>query len=605
MVSFQTLDRAIHYFPLRLFLGGGFTAYVFFQVIPFVNSATIYPLSALLSLVNVNAAPVSGGLALGTSRAVIVLPILSRGVFYVFFVAYALVISAPMWVRIRAILFAVLTHVAFIFADFALICSLAGAGSLSGSAYLEASLLLDYLFGAIILTTFLYTTLLLPPRVSVKPIIKRSYWQENAIMLISLTFSMVIIFLYFQVLPIVGDSTGNGLASGAIFTALIPYNLLTYFGRQSRVPAWTEGDSIAKLPRISFLIPAYNEEGFIANCIRSIDEAAGEYKGVTDIVVVNDGSKDSTSARAHGAAEKCQNCPCLVVDQQNMGKGRALNNGLPHTKGDVVFRVDADSKVTKNAISLVSRRFADPLVGGLSGYLFPFDESSIWQKLFMIQGAEYIYYKIGDEVTDSIMIQPGAFSVFRKSCLVQLGGWAEGISGEDGDITLRVARLGYAHVVEEDAVVFSDAPGTLAELRKQRVRWNTATFHSRNRNLGMLKQNLGPRSNYSFPIEVLSKATGIIQFMLFSYMLAGSIAGVSVGFSALGFFGLFPINVLAVSLPFLIIPYIIYIWFLIRFRKSYLIKYLIFYQIYYDILLLFLIEVTGKLLPKQPPSQKR
>ena len=76
-------------------------------------------------------------------------------------------------------------------------------------------------------------------------------------------------------------------------------------------------------PKISFIIPAYNEEKSIAGTIESIQALDWPSKPF-DIIVVNDGSKDSTSEKVKPFLKK----GVRLLDQKNQGKATALNNGI-------------------------------------------------------------------------------------------------------------------------------------------------------------------------------------------------------------------------------------------------------------------------------------
>ncbi len=83
---------------------------------------------------------------------------------------------------------------------------------------------------------------------------------------------------------------------------------------------------------VSVLIPAYNEEQNIQATIQAVQSI----RKVTQIVVVNDGSKDQTGSRARETGVE-------VIDlAKNIGKGGALNYGLQYVKGDIIGLLDGD-----------------------------------------------------------------------------------------------------------------------------------------------------------------------------------------------------------------------------------------------------------------------
>lgn len=83
---------------------------------------------------------------------------------------------------------------------------------------------------------------------------------------------------------------------------------------------------------VTVMIPAYNEEDTIDKTVRS----AWSVKGVSQILVIDDGSRD-------GTAQAARRCGAQVLAlNKNSGKGGAINAGAPYVKGEVVLIIDAD-----------------------------------------------------------------------------------------------------------------------------------------------------------------------------------------------------------------------------------------------------------------------
>ena len=122
--------------------------------------------------------------------------------------------------------------------------------------------------------------------------------------------------------------------------------------------------SDAGKPLISVIIPAYNAEGCIENCIRSV--LTQIYKNL-EVVVVSDGSTDNTSAvcrKLRGADGRVR-----IVDQENKGLSGARNAGLAVAKGELMFFLDADDCIDADEIFALYEALvgsgADMAVGGM------------------------------------------------------------------------------------------------------------------------------------------------------------------------------------------------------------------------------------------------
>lgn len=96
---------------------------------------------------------------------------------------------------------------------------------------------------------------------------------------------------------------------------------------------------------VSIIVPAYNAEGSIAKCITSIIHQT--YKNI-EIIVVDDGSQDSTASIIDGLAKKHKNIKCF--HQVNSGVSKARNIGLNNTQGEYVYFVDADDFLEKDTL---------------------------------------------------------------------------------------------------------------------------------------------------------------------------------------------------------------------------------------------------------------
>ena len=101
---------------------------------------------------------------------------------------------------------------------------------------------------------------------------------------------------------------------------------------------------------LSFVLPAFNEEDFIENTLGMIDSVFRNRRLQYEIVVVNDGSRDETLARAMRYANKNMHVK-VVSYAKNLGKGYAVKAGFMQTTGDVVVFADSDMDIDLNTIS--------------------------------------------------------------------------------------------------------------------------------------------------------------------------------------------------------------------------------------------------------------
>ena len=101
------------------------------------------------------------------------------------------------------------------------------------------------------------------------------------------------------------------------------------------------------MTKLSIIIPAYNAEEYIENCLRSCvsqDLDATWY----EILVINDGSRDNTEELVNKFSEAHPNVQ--LITQENQGNGAARNTGVKHANGDYIYFLDADDYIAEDTL---------------------------------------------------------------------------------------------------------------------------------------------------------------------------------------------------------------------------------------------------------------
>jgi cellulose synthase/poly-beta-1,6-N-acetylglucosamine synthase-like glycosyltransferase/spore germination protein YaaH/peptidoglycan/xylan/chitin deacetylase (PgdA/CDA1 family) len=227
-------------------------------------------------------------------------------------------------------------------------------------------------------------------------------------------------------------------------------------------------------PSVTVVIAAYNEEKVVSRTIRAI--LANRYEPL-DIVVVDDGSKDGTSAEVTRAF--ADNPKIRLLHQENGGKASALNRGIAEAKGEIVIALDADTIFAKHTIAHLIRHFAEPGVGAVAGNVKVgnrINPLTYWQSI------EYITSQNLDRrayaVINSVTVVPGAVGAWRREAIRQADGFKTDTMAEDMDLTWRIRRMGWRIVNDADAIGYTEAPDTFRTLFGQRFRWAFGTLQS-------------------------------------------------------------------------------------------------------------------------------
>jgi glycosyltransferase involved in cell wall biosynthesis len=96
-------------------------------------------------------------------------------------------------------------------------------------------------------------------------------------------------------------------------------------------------------PHISLVVPVYNEAGNITPLLSAAVEVLHSFPGESEIVVVNDGSTDSTAAEIDAAIKRWPQLRALH-HSQNLGQATALLNGLREARGEFILTMDGDGQ---------------------------------------------------------------------------------------------------------------------------------------------------------------------------------------------------------------------------------------------------------------------
>ena len=272
------------------------------------------------------------------------------------------------------------------------------------------------------------------------------------------------------------------LVAAAIAFACPPYIFIfiTVFLGSVRLVHRRKINPTPERPPIEVIIPAFNEELNIAELLGTIDAAAERYDGPVRVLMCDDGSTDSTFQLASGAMAAFRHATGEVIKGNHTGKSGALNLALSRCRADFVYRIDADCLVHPDCfLYSVPHFLADPKVGMVGAFTLPKEPYETWidrMRMFeMIVG--FGMGRPASDVVDGVACVPGTFTGFRRDAAMAIGGFVEGMYGEDLDFTCAIARTGYRVEIDTRVRSYEDVPNTQRQLRIQRTRWNRGGHH--------------------------------------------------------------------------------------------------------------------------------
>lgn len=257
-----------------------------------------------------------------------------------------------------------------------------------------------------------------------------------------------------------------------LFILLIRY-FATLFMAYFYMTRYTLKETEGYYPFISIIVPVYNEGVVLTESIESLLDI--DYPNY-EIIIVNDGSTDNTSAIGESIVGYQKGRTGLVkvslINKANSGKAKALNAGIQYSEAQFVLCMDGDSQLTPNTLKLGIRHFIDPTIGAVAGNVKVQNRKHF---LTDLQALEYLeglnMARSAQGFLQMVNIIPGPIGLFRKSALRDAGFYSSDTFAEDADLTLKILAHNWKIVYEPNAIAYTEAPTTIYQLLKQRYRW--------------------------------------------------------------------------------------------------------------------------------------
>jgi cellulose synthase/poly-beta-1,6-N-acetylglucosamine synthase-like glycosyltransferase len=312
------------------------------------------------------------------------------------------------------------------------------------------------------------------------------------------------------------------LLTVAILWLMIFYQLfftfmgLLYRSRSHKEKQELEGGEDQKLPPVSILIPAHNEERVIVKTLESL--CALDYPADRmEIIVINDGSSDATAVlvRKYGRRDSRVRLLDVPKEESAQGKSHALNLGLKETRHEIIAVYDADNTPEPESLRyLVLNLIKNPKLASTFGkfrtrnkrknLLTRFINLETLSFQFMFQAGRYLLFKTA--------ILPGTNFVIHKKALIECGSWDEDALTEDTELSIRLYQADYEIKFVLYAVSWEEEPEQWGTWIRQRTRWVRGNFY-------ILRKYLFVSSR----IEKLSLIFELVYLFLLYYLFLFSI----------------------------------------------------------------------------------
>lgn len=281
--------------------------------------------------------------------------------------------------------------------------------------------------------------------------------------------------------------------------------------------------SIPKLTKnysLTVLIPSFNEGQTIKDTIEHI--FASDYKGLKQVIVINDGSSDNTKEVVEKLLKKFKGLK--LINKKNSGKADSLNYALNFVKTDLVAVIDADSYPNKNAFSRLCGFFDDKKVGVVTAACTPRNRKKLLERLQSIEYKVIAFTRKLLEYIDSIYVAPGSLSIYRTHALKGIGGFDIKNMTEDIESTWHMLRKNWKVKMCLAATVTTTVPNKISPWFKQRVRWSIGGLQVLNKYKShILKENM--LGYFVIPFFFFGLFLSLIGFLIMAYLLGKKFIG--------------------------------------------------------------------------------
>lgn len=297
-------------------------------------------------------------------------------------------------------------------------------------------------------------------------------------------------------------------------------------------------------PSITFLVPAYNEEDHIEDCLDSL--LAMEYpEDKMEIFAINDGSKDSTLEKMKQYSDEI-----TIIDKENSGKASSMNYALEKVETELVASMDGDSQPRPDYLKRMVTYFQEDGVTGVTPTMKVENPETWAQRVIWMEYIYNLFLRKLFSIFDAQFVMPGPGSVYDTDHLKEIGGWDEETLTEDMEVVFRMIENGAKIRNSTNAFVDTHAPRDMKGLFRQRSRWYRGNLNNaiRYRNV-FFNPKFGNFGMIVLPFNLIWAGLVLFIFTHFGYRISSSLFNFAADIATYGLnFGMPSLTVQSLSL---------------------------------------------------------
>lgn len=235
-------------------------------------------------------------------------------------------------------------------------------------------------------------------------------------------------------------------------------------------------DELMLLPKVTIQLPIYNEKYVVERLLDAVSKI--DYpKDKLEIQILDD-STDETTAIINAKLSTIDTSKLdikLIHRQDRVGfKAGALQHALPLAKGEYIAIFDADFIPEPSFLLNTIARFEDAGVGAVQtrwGHINR-DYSMLTQLQAFSLDAHFSIEQTARNTVGSFINFNGTCGVWRKTCIIDAGGWSADTLTEDLDLSYRAQLKGWRFSYLENVATPGELPVIMQAIKSQQYRWN-------------------------------------------------------------------------------------------------------------------------------------
>ena len=274
-----------------------------------------------------------------------------------------------------------------------------------------------------------------------------------------------------------------------------------------------------KLPKITVQLPIFNELYVVERLIKSVAEL--DYpKELLQIQVLDDSTDETQQLARDGVEQLCEQgfrAELIHRTDRTGYKAGALENGMRFADGEFILILDADFIPPKDLLQQTVHFFTDPKVGMIQtrwGHI-NWDYSPLTRIQAMFLDGHLVLEQTARSRSGRFFNFNGTGGLWRRSCIMEAGGWQHDTLTEDLDLSYRAQLAGWKFVFLKDVLTPAELPVDMNGFRSQQHRWTKGSIQTCKKMLGTVWRSKQP---FFIKLEATAHLTSNFAYLLLIFL---------------------------------------------------------------------------------------